>query len=73
MSEVKLVSGAEPPRLTVSVAEAARMLGIGRTMAYRCVRTGELPAVNLGGRILIPVVALENLVGSWADGDGRAA
>ncbi len=48
--------------LAVSVAEAARLLGIGRTMAYKCVRTGELPSVTLGGRILIPRAALDLLV-----------
>ena len=35
--------------LAVSVTEAARLLGVGRTLAYRCVRTGELPSVTLGG------------------------
>ena len=63
----------ERRQLAVSVAEAAKMLGIGRTMAYRCVRSGELPSVTLGGRILVPLSALERLVDSWEAGDGQAA
>lgn len=53
--------------LAVSVAEAARLLGIGRTLAYRCVQTGELPSITLGGRILIPRMALEQII----EGAGR--
>ncbi len=49
-------------RLTLSVAEAAVLLGIGRGTAYECVRTGELPSIRLGGRIVIPKRALETLV-----------
>jgi hypothetical protein len=30
-------------RLTVSVEEAARLLGLGRTAAYEAARRGELP------------------------------
>jgi excisionase family DNA binding protein len=40
-------------RLTLTVTEAAKLLGISRAMAYECVRTGDLPAIRLGGRILI--------------------
>ena len=57
-------------RLTVTVTEAAELLGISRGMAYECVRTGELPSVRLGGRILIPRRKLEDLLEC---GHGRAA
>ena len=46
-------------RLTLTVTEAAQLLGIGRGTAYECVRTGELPSIKLGGRIVIPQRALE--------------
>jgi excisionase family DNA binding protein len=49
-------------RLAVTVAEAARMLGISRTLAYELVARGELPHVRLGRRIVVPRVALERLV-----------
>ncbi len=59
--------------LAVSVTEAARLLGVGRTLAYRCVRTGELPSVTLGGRILIPRSALERIVSLEGPDDEQAA
>ena len=49
-------------RATHSVTEAAAILGISRTTAYECVRTGELPSLRLRGRIVVPVVALEALI-----------
>lgn len=51
-------------RLTVSVEEAARMLGISRTFAYALVRREELPSVQLGRRLVIPVAALVRLLQS---------
>lgn len=38
---------------TVSVDEAARFLGISRRSAYRAAASGELPAVRIGGRIVV--------------------
>ena len=58
-------------RLTVSVSEAAQLLGIGRGTAYECVRTGQIPSIKLGRRIVIPTRALEALL-DQAAGD-RAA
>lgn len=51
-------------RLTVSVTEAARLLGIGRTLAYDLVARGALPAVRLGRRVLIPRHAIDTLLAS---------
>ena len=52
----------ETCRATLSVTEAANILGISRTTAYECVRTGELPSLRLRGRIVVPAVALESLI-----------
>lgn len=63
----------KPPlsdRLTLSVAEAATMLGIGRATAYECVRTGELPSIKIGGRILIPTKLLNDLLNGEGDARG---
>jgi excisionase family DNA binding protein len=49
-------------RLTISVEEAAAMLGVSRTSAYEYVRTGQLPAIRMGRRILVPVAAIERLL-----------
>lgn len=52
--------------LTVTVAEAARMLGISRNSAYEAVRRGELQGARLGRRIVISIAALERLLGDGA-------
>lgn len=49
-----------PP--TISVTDAAKLLGIGRNQAYRAAATGELPAVRLGGRILILTAPLRRML-----------
>ena len=45
-------------RLVLTIAEAARVLGVGRSTAYELVRQGGLPSVRFGRRILIPKKAL---------------
>ncbi len=47
---------------TYTVPEAAEALGIGRNAAYEAARTGQLPTIRIGKRILVPVVALERLL-----------
>ena len=49
-------------RLTLTVDEAADLLGISRSLAYEVVRLGELPSLRLGRRILIPRRAIYELV-----------
>jgi len=49
----------EVERLTLSVEEAAVMLGISRALAYNLVRRGELPSLQLGRRVVVPRRALE--------------
>lgn len=44
-------------RVTISVEESARFLGIGRTATYEAARRGELPTRRLGRRLLVPVPA----------------
>jgi excisionase family DNA binding protein len=51
-------------RLTLTVEEAAALLGISRAFAYEAVRRGEIPSIRIGRRVLVPKVALERLVGS---------
>jgi excisionase family DNA binding protein len=58
-------------RLTLTVEEAAKLIGISRAQAYRCVKRGELRAVQLGRRLVVPLVAVQDLLGMPVDG-GRA-
>lgn len=48
--------------MTLSIDEAAAMLGISRAHAYELVRRGELPRLRLGRRVVIPKRALEEYV-----------
>jgi len=49
-------------RLTLTVDEAAKILGIGRQLAYNRVKTGEIPAIKIGRRLVVPRAALEKLL-----------
>lgn len=54
-----------PPKaaaLTMTVDEAATELGISRGTAYACARTGQIPTVRLGRRLLVPRLALEAMM-----------
>jgi excisionase family DNA binding protein len=53
-----MTSDSQNVSLTVSVTEAARLPGIGRSLAYELVARGDLPSVRLGRRVLIPGHAL---------------
>lgn len=49
-------------KLTLSVPEAARRLGIGKNLAYEAIQRGEIPSIRVGHRLLVPVAALEQLM-----------
>jgi len=49
-------------RKTLTVAEAAKELGLGKNAAYEGVRSGQIPSVRIGGRILVPRAALDRLL-----------
>jgi excisionase family DNA binding protein len=40
-------------RLAYSVSEMAQVIGIGRTLAWSLVRSGEMPSIRVGDRVLI--------------------
>ena len=52
-----------PDKPMFSVEEVAAILGIGRATAYQCANTGEIPALRLGRRLLIPRAALVRMLG----------
>jgi len=47
---------------TYTIPEAAKVLGIGRSAAYEAARTGQIPTIRIGKRILVPAVALDRLL-----------
>jgi excisionase family DNA binding protein len=48
--------------LTLTVDEAAALLGISRTLAYELVALGDLPCLHLGRRIVISRRAIEGML-----------
>jgi excisionase family DNA binding protein len=48
--------------LTISVPEAGRRLGIGRSSAYQAAAAGELPTIKIGGLLRVPLVALQRML-----------
>jgi excisionase family DNA binding protein len=48
--------------LTLTVEEAARALGINRNAAYAAVHNGELPAIRVGRRLLVPKAAFQRML-----------
>jgi excisionase family DNA binding protein len=51
-----------PPR-TITVEEAARLLGISRSTAYECVKSGEIPSIRFRRRIVIVSSAVDAMLG----------
>jgi excisionase family DNA binding protein len=53
-------------RLTMTVDEVAAALGVSRGTAYEAVRSGQVPSIKVGRRVLIPCERFER----WLAGDG---
>ena len=49
-------------RQTYTVPEVAKILGIGRNTAYEICRNGEIPTIKIGGRVLVPRTAIDELL-----------
>ena len=52
----------ESERLTFTVEEAGELLGISRALAYEMARTGQLPTLRFGKRIVVPKKAIESML-----------
>ena len=53
-----------------SVEEAAEILEISRGSAYKAARSGEIPAIRVGARYVIPVRRLASMLGEDVDLNG---
>lgn len=51
-----------PPTLTVD--QAAEILGVNRQTAYAAVHRGEIPSIKVGRRLIIPTAQLMKLLGT---------
>ena len=54
--------------LTLTIPQAAQLLGISVSKAYEAARSGQLPTLRVGSRVLISRRRLEELI----DGPGPA-
>jgi excisionase family DNA binding protein len=59
-------------RATMTVEEAAQVLGIGRITVYEAVHRGELPAIKFGRRYVVPRVVLEMMLRTTPGGSTAA-
>jgi excisionase family DNA binding protein len=57
--------------LTLTVEQAAKVLGIGRSTAYELVHTGEIPSLRLGRRIVVPAARVAMSLGVGSEEIGR--
>jgi excisionase family DNA binding protein len=46
-----------------SVEQTARLLGLSRNATYEAIRKNKLPHIRVGGRILIPIAKLNQMLG----------
>jgi excisionase family DNA binding protein len=48
--------------LTLTINDACKVIGIGRTSLYELIRQGRLKTIKVAGRTLVPMAALRVLV-----------
>ena len=56
-------------KLTLNINEVAAALGISRNAAYQACKKGEIPAIRIGKRLLVPKNQFERML----DGNGNKA
>jgi len=57
--------------LVLTVSEVGRLLGISRATAYTLAHTGAIPTLRLGRRLVVPRKALEDLLASAGQDNGK--
>ncbi len=51
--------------LALSVTDAARLIGLGRSKIYEHIKSGDLPSFRIGRRRLISLKDLENFLENY--------
>ena len=60
----------EPQPKTISVPQAGRIyLGIGRDASYAAARRGDIPVIQVGRLLRVPVVAMERMLDRVGEAD----
>jgi excisionase family DNA binding protein len=71
MARVKVRNENNESKRFLTVAEFANAHGVREPTVLRWVRSGELPSIRLGRRVLIPADALDRLLARREAGDER--
>lgn len=66
MTTTSIFSDDYPPTMTVE--QAAELLGVSRSSGYRAAALGQLPTIRLGRRLLVPTAKLLAMLGSVGAG-----
>ncbi len=62
----------DQPLLLLTVEQAARALGIGRTITYQLITSGALASVRIGGSRRVPTSAVHTFVADLLSATNRA-
>jgi excisionase family DNA binding protein len=52
----------ENEKLTLTIEEAGKLLGVSRPTAYKLAKTKQIPTITLGRRIFVPRAALNKML-----------
>ncbi len=66
-----MTKGSKETPDVLTIEEARKVLRLGRNAAYQGIANGEIPSIRIGRRILVPRVALENMLRGEVAGSGR--
>jgi len=57
-----VISTSTSTAMAVSIKDAAKMIGLGRTSFYNLLNSGQIRPIRLGGRVLVPISELVTLI-----------
>ena len=72
MVELKSSGAEELPRL-LSIPQACRVLGVGRSVLYQMLSSGQIRSVKIGRRRLVPREAIDEFVANLPTDNGWQA
>lgn len=57
-------------RRGLSVVEAGRQIGLGRNASYQAAKTGQLPVIKIGNRLIVPIVRFKRMLAGETETKG---
>jgi len=59
-------------KLCYTVPEAAELLGFSRNFGYELARTGQIPIMRFGKRMLVPKAAFDKMLGIISESEDKS-